>query len=148
MGSWPNDRCVHENVQWANCLTPCTFTCTRQTHRSLHVYMDLMCAYKRALIRLSNVFMYMGSEPCDGNVHEMWSEPSVWLYAHIHAHVRLSGHYTFTCTRCVHVIGQWSQWPMRAWKCAVSQLSDSVHIYLHKSDTCVTAHLHAPDVCM
>ena len=50
-GSEPNDRCVHESMQLANCQTFCTFTWTRQTHGSLHVYMHLMCAYKRAVIR-------------------------------------------------------------------------------------------------
>ena len=57
LGSDPNDRCVHENVQLVNCLTQCTFTCTSQTLVSLHIYMHLMCACKRALIRLSDVFM-------------------------------------------------------------------------------------------
>ena len=91
---------------------------------------------------------------------KMCSEPIVWLSAHLHAHVRYSGHCTFTCTWCVHVnaqwsyclmcsiIGQWAQWLMCAWKCAVSQLSDSLHIYMHTSDTRVTSRLHALYVCM
>ena len=33
-------------------------------------------------------------------------------------------------------------------KGAVSQVSDSLHIYMHTSDTRVTARLLAPDVCM
>ena len=33
-------------------------------------------------------------------------------------------------------------------KYAVSQVYDSLHIYMHTSDTRVTARLHAPDVCM
>ena len=102
----------------------------------------------------------MGSEQCDGNVHEMCSEPIVLLSTHLHAHVRHTGHCTFTCTWCVHVnvqwsdclmcsiIGRWAQWLMCAWKCAVSQLSDSLHIYMHTSDTRVTARLHALYVCM
>ena len=102
----------------------------------------------------------MGNEPFDWNVHEICSEPSVWLTAHLLAHVRYSGHCTFTCTWCVHVngqwsdslmcsiIGQWAQWLMCAWKCAVSQFSYSLHIYMHTSDTRVTARLHALDVCM
>ena len=148
MGSEPCDW----NVQWANCLTLCTFTWTRQTHGSLHDYMHVMCACKRALILQSDAFMLMGSEPCDWNVHgnvrwakclthctftctrkilrplhvymhlvrackravirlsdvfavsqmtdvcmKMCSEPIVWLSAHLHAHVRHTGHCTFTC---------------------------------------------------
>ena len=61
---------MNEDVQWAKCMTLCTFTCTRQTLGSLHVYMHLMCACKRAVIRLSGVFMYLGSEPNDRYVPE------------------------------------------------------------------------------
>ena len=38
-------------------LTPCTFTYTHQTLGLLHVYMHLMCAYKRPVIRVSDVCM-------------------------------------------------------------------------------------------
>ena len=31
---------------------------------------------------------------------------------------------------------------------SVSQLSDTLHIYMHTSDTPVAARLHAPDVCI
>ena len=31
-------------------------------------------------------------------------------------------------------------------KCGVSQAYDSMHIYMHTSDSWVTEHLHAPDV--
>ena len=33
-------------------------------------------------------------------------------------------------------------------KCGVRQAYDSMHIYMHTSDTRVTAPKHAPDVCM
>ena len=86
---------------------------------------------------------------------KMCTEPFVWISAHLHAHVRHTRHCTFTCNWCVHVnvqlfdclmcsmIGQWAQWPMCAWKCAVSQISDSLHIYMHTSDTRVIACLRA-----
>ena len=37
---------------------------------------------------------------------------------------------------------------MCASKCAVKQVSDSLHISMHTSDNRVNARLHAPDVCM
>ena len=59
LGSESSDRCVRENVQSAQCLTHCTFTCIRQTLGSLHVYMHLMCACKHALIRLSDACVHV-----------------------------------------------------------------------------------------
>ena len=57
IGQWSQWPMLHENVHLVNCLTQCTFTCTNQTLLTLHIYIHLMCACKRALIRLSNVFM-------------------------------------------------------------------------------------------
>ena len=172
LGSEPNDICVHENVYWANFLTLFTSTCTRQTHGSLHLYKHLTCACKHATVwcvhvhvnvQWSNCLICLRNwavSPMTDMCMKMCSEPIVWLSAHVHEHVRHTGHNTFTCTWYVHVnvqlsdclmcsiTGQWAQWPMCAWKCAVSQLSNSLHIYMHTSDTRVTGRLHAPDVCM
>ena len=117
--------CVHVNVQWSDCL---------------------MCSCNCAVSPMADVHM------------KMCTEPFVWLSAHLNAHVRHTGHCTFTCSWCVHVNVQWSDslmyscnlanWPMCAWKFAMSQLSYSLQIYMHTSNTRVTAHLHALDVCM
>ena len=174
--------CLHVNVQWSDCLmcscnwevSPmtdvcmkmcsepivlhsahlhahvrhtghCTFTCTWCVHVNVQWFGCLMCSCNWAVSPIVDVRM------------KMCTEPFVWLSAHLHAHVGHTGHCMFTCNWCVHVnvhclmcsiIGQWAQWPMCEWKCAVSQLSDSLHIYMHTSDTRVTARLHAPVVCM
>ena len=138
-----------------------------QLSDSLHIYMHTsdtrvtarLRACKRAVILLSDVFDNWAVSQMTDVCMKMCSEPIVWLSAHLHAHVTHSGHCTFTCTWCVllnvqwsdclicSIIGQWAQWSMCAWKCAVSQLSDSLHIYMHTSHTRVTERLHAPDVC-
>ena len=131
---------IHKSGHW-------TFTCTWCVHVNVHWSDCPMCSCKWGVSHVTEMCM------------KMCSERSVWLSAHLHAHVRHSGHCTFTCTWCVHVnmqwskclmcsmIGQWAQWPMCAWKCAVSQLSHSLHIYMHTSDTRVTARLHALCKC-
>ena len=82
---------------------------------------------------------------------KMCSEPIVWHHAHLHAHVRHTGRCTFTCTWCVHINVHWCDSPMCSckWgvshvtemcmKYAVSQVYYSLHIYMHTSDTRVTA---------
>ena len=116
------------------------FTCTWCVHANVHWSDSPMCSCK-----------WWVSEMC----MDMCSEPSVWLTAHLLPHVRYSGHCTFTCTWCVHlyvqwsdslmcsIIGQWAQSLMCAWKCALSQLSDSLYIYMHTLDTRVSARLRA-----
>ena len=173
--------CVHVNVllsdclmcsitgqwaQWPMCAWKCSVSqlsdspCTRQTLGWLHVYMHLMCACKRAGIRCLMCSCNWALGPMTDVCMKMCSEPIVWLSAHLHAHVRHSGHCTFTCTWCVHENVHWSDCPMCSckWgvsrvtemcmKCAVRQVRDSMHIYMHTWDTRVTARLHAPDVCM
>ena len=136
---------LHEHVSHT---AHCMFTCTWCVYVNVHWSDCPMCSCIWGVSRVTQMCM------------EMCSETSVWLTVHLHAHVRYSGHCTFTSTWRVHVnvqwydrlmcsiIGQWEQWLMCAWKCAVSQLSYSLHIYIHTSDTPVTAHLHALDVCM
>ena len=98
---------VHENVQCAKCLTHCTFTCTRQILGSLHVYMHLVSACKRAVIRLSDVFNNWA-------VSSMTDVSQLSDSLHIYMDTSDStGHCTFTCTLCVH-----------ACKRAVIRLSD------------------------
>ena len=121
----------------------CTFTCTWCVHVNVQWFDCPMCSCKWSVIPMADVYM------------KMCTEPFVWISAHLHAHVRQTRHFTLTCNWCVHVnvqlfdclmcsiIGQWAQWPMCAWNCAVSQLSDSLHIYMHTSDTQVTARLRA-----
>ena len=118
----------------------CTFTCTGCVHANVHWFDCPMCSCNWGVSRVTEMCM---------------SEPSVWLTAHLLAHVRYSGHCMFTCTWYLHVNVQWSdcvmcsiiwlwaQWLMCAWKCAVSQLSESLHIYMHTLDTRVTARLRA-----
>ena len=121
----------------------CTFTCTWCVHVNVQWFDCLMCSCKWTVSPMADVCM------------KMCTEPFIWISAHLDAHLRHTRHCTFTCNWCVHVnvqlfdclmcsmIGQWAQWPMCAWKCAVSQLSDSLHIYMHTSDTRVTARLRA-----
>ena len=121
----------------------CTFRCTWCVHVNVQWFDCTMCSCKCSVSPMADVYM------------KMCTEPFVWISAHLHAHVRHTRHCTFTCNWCVHVnvqlfdclicsmIGQWAQWPMCAWKCAVSQLSDSLHIYMHMSDTRATARLRA-----
>ena len=121
----------------------CTFTCTWCVPVNVQWFDCPMCSCKWSVSPMGYVYM------------KMCTEPFVWISAHLHAHVRHTRHFTFTCNWCVHVnvqlfdclmcsiIGQWAQWPMCAWKCAVSQLSDSLHICMHTSDTQVTARLRA-----
>ena len=104
--------------------------------------MHLMCAWERALIRLSNVFILMGSEPCDGNVHEMCSETSVWLSAHLHAHARHSGHCMFTCNWCVLVNVQWSSCFMCSCNWAVSRMTDVCMKMCSEPIVWLSAYLH------
>ena len=40
------------------------------------------------------------------------------------------------------IIGQWAQWPMCVWKCAVSRLSYSLHIYMHQCTFTCTLEVH------
>ena len=68
---------MHENVQRAKCLTHCTFTCTRETFGTLHVYMHMMCACKVSVIRQPDAFTYLGSGPVTDVCMTMCSEPSV-----------------------------------------------------------------------
>ena len=126
----------------------CTFTCTWCVHVNVQRFDCLLCSCNWAVSRMADVRI------------KMCAETFVWLSAHLHAHVRHTGHCTFTCNWCVHVnvqfsdclmcsiIGQLPQWPICAWKCAVSQLSESLLIYMHTSDTWVTARLHALGACM
>ena len=138
----------------------CTFTCTWWVHANVHWSDCPMCSCKCSVSRVTEMCM------------EMCSEPSVWLSAHLHAHVRYSGNCTFTCTWCVHVnvqlsdclmcsiIGQWAQWLMFAWKCAVSQCltlctstctrqtHGSLHVYKHLACACKRAVIRQPDVFM
>ena len=126
----------------------CTFTCTWCVLVNVQWSSCFKCSCNWAVSRMTDVCM------------KMCSEPIVLLSAHLHAHIKHTGHCMFTCTWCVDVnvqwsdclmcwiIGRWAQWLMCAWKCAVSQLSDSLHIYMHTSDTRVTARLHALYVCM
>ena len=119
------------------------FTCTWCVHANVHWSDCPMCSCKWGVSRVTEMCM------------DMCSEPSVWLTAHLLPHVRYSGHCRFTRTWCVHVnvqwsdslmcsiIGQWAQWLMCAWKCAVSQLSESLYIYMHTLDTRVSARLRA-----
>ena len=134
---------VHENVQWANCLTLCTFTCTRQTHGSLHVYMQLMRACKGAVIRLSDVFDNWAVSPMTDVCMKMCSEPIVWLSAHLHAHVRHPGHCTFTCTWCVLVNVQWSVCFMCSCNWAVNPMTDVCMKMCSEPIVWLSAHLHA-----
>ena len=85
----------------------------------------------------------MGSEPCDWNVHEICSEPNVWLSAHLHAHIRHSGNCTFTCTWCVHVNVQWSDSLMCSCSWAVSPLTDVCMKMCNEPIFLLSAHLHA-----
>ena len=118
----------------------CTFTCTWCVHANVHWSDCPVCSCKWGVSRVTEIFM------------EMWSEPSVWLTAHLHAHVRYSGHCTFTCTWCVHInvqwsdclmcpmIGQWAQWLMCAWKCAVEPivlLSAHLHAHVRHTGHCI-----------
>ena len=131
---------LHAHVSYSG---HCTFTYAWCVQANVHLSDCPMCSCKWGVSRVTEMYM------------EMCSQPSVWLTVHLHAHVRYSGQCTFTCTWCVHVnvqwsdslmysiIGQWAQWLMCAWKCAVSQLSDTLHIYMHTFDTRVTAHLRA-----
>ena len=168
---------MHVNVQWFDCLMcsiigqwaewpMCAWKCAvSQLSYSLHIYMHMSDTRVTARLRVHANVHWSDCPMCSckwgvSRVTEMcMSEPSVWLTAHLLAHVRYSGHCMFTCTWYVHVnvqwsdcvmcsiIGQWAQWLMCAWKCAVSRLSYSLHISMHTSITRVTARLHGPDVC-
>ena len=154
--------------QWAQ-LPMCSWKCAvSQLSDSLHIYMHTsdtrvtarLRACKRTVILPSDVFDNWAVSAMTDVSMKMCSEPIVWLSAHLHAHVTHSGHCTFTCTWCVllnvqwsdclmcSIIGQWARWSMCAWKCRVSQLPNSLHIYMHTSDTRVTVRFHAPDVCL
>ena len=50
---------------------------TSDTLGSLHVYMHLVCACKRAVIRLSDVFNTWTVSPMTDVCMKMWSEPIV-----------------------------------------------------------------------
>ena len=154
MRTWtdPTVQCVHVNGEWAvwrkcawneqwdKCMTLCKFTCTRQTLGSLHVYMQLMRACKRAL---SDVFDNWAVSQMTYVIMKMCSESIVWLSAHLHAHVRHPGHCTFTCTWCVLVNVQWSNCLMCSCNWAVSRMTDVCMKMCSEPIVLLSAHLHA-----
>ena len=117
----------------------CTFTCTWCVLVNVQLSDCLMRSCKWAVGPMTDVCM------------QMCIEPIVWHPAHLHAHVRHTGRCTFTCTWCVHINVHWCDCPMCSckWgvshvtemcmKYAVSQVYDSLHLYMHTSDTRVTA---------
>ena len=64
------------------------------------------------------------------------------LTAKLHEDIRQSDHCMFTCTHQVHVKVQLPECMTCACKCAVSQIIDSLHIFMHISITRLTAKLH------
>ena len=130
-------------MQWAKCLTHCTFTCTRQILASLHIYMHLVRACKRAVIRLSDVFDNLAVSPMTHVRIKMCSEPIFLLSAHLHAHVRHTGHCTFTCTWCVHVNVQWFDCLMCSCKWDANPMADVCIKMCSEPIVWLSAHLHA-----
>ena len=100
-------------------------------------------ACKRAVIRLSDVFDNWGVSPMTDVCMKMCSEPIVWLSAHLHGHVRHSGHWTFTCTWCVHVNVQWFDCLMCSCNWAVSPLTDVCMKMCNEPIVLLSSHLHA-----
>ena len=117
----------------------CTFTCTWCVLVNVQLSDCLIRSCRWAVGQMTDVCMKM----CSG--------PIIWRPAHLHAHVRHTGRCTFTCTWCVHINVHWCDCPIcsckwgvrhvtEMWmKYAVSQVYDSLHIYMNTSDTCVTA---------
>ena len=64
------------------------------------------------------------------------------LTTKLHEHMRLSDHCTFTCTYQVHVNVQRPECLTFSYKCAVSQIICSLHIFIHITVTRLTAQLH------
>ena len=120
--------CVHVNVQWSYCLLcscnwavipmtdvcmkmcsqpifslsahlhahvkhtcRCTFTCTWCVHVNVQWSDSPMCSCNRRVSPVTDISMKM----CTGRIF--------WLSSHLHAHVRHTGHCTFTSTWRVHV---------------------------------------------
>ena len=122
----------------------CMFTCTWCVHVNVQWYDCPKCSCKWGVSRVTEMYMKVAMRQVYDSLHIYLHTSDVRVTARLHAPDVCSDPTVW----CVHVIGQWAQWPMCAWKCAVIQLSDFLHIYINTSDTRVTAHLHAPDVCM
>ena len=69
----------------------CTYTCTWCVHVNVQWSDCSMCSCNWTVSPVTDISMKM----CTGRIF--------WLSSHLHAHVRHTGHCTFTCTWCVHV---------------------------------------------
>ena len=173
--------CVHVSGKWAQCPM-CAWKCAvSQLSYSLHIYMHtsdtqvtarLMRACKCAVIRLSDVFEYWAVSPITDVCMKMCSETIVLLSAHLHAHVRHTGHCTLTCTWCVHINVLWFDYLMCSCNWEVSPMADvcmnmytdraicltlctftctrqthgSLHVYMQLMRTCKRAVIRLSDV--
>ena len=109
----------------------CTFTCTWCVHVNVHLSDWPMCSCKWGVSCVTEMCM------------KICSEPSVGLSAHLHAHVRHSGHCTFTCIWCVYVNVQWSDCLMCSCNWAVIPMTDVCMKMCSEPIVLLSAHLHA-----
>ena len=109
----------------------CTFTCTWWVHVNVRWSDCPMCSCKWGVSRVTEMCV------------KLWSEPSVWLSAHLHANVRHSGYCTFTCTLCTHVNVQWSYCLMCSYNWAVSPMTDVCIKICSEPIVRLSAHLFA-----
>ena len=119
---------LHAHVRYSG---HCTFTSTWCVNVNVQWSDSLMCSCNWVVSLMTDVCM------------KMCSEPIVWLSAHLHGHVRHTGHYTFTCTWCVHANVHWSDSPMCSCKWGVSRETEIFMEMCSDASVWLTAHLHA-----
>ena len=134
---------LHIYMHTSDTLGRCTFTCNWCVHINVHWCDCPMCSCKWGVSHVTEMCMKYAVSQVYDSLHMDMNTSDTRVTSRLHALDVCMQMFSDPTVWCVHINGEWAVRLKCAWKCAVSQLSDSLHIYMHTSDTRVIARLRA-----